>query len=190
MDTREVIARFNEKLKPLNVNVCDMTLVVADRGATGLYQMLLRLGTDNSRAFLVFNTEAVRKQLKKPSMCQLMDGRVAPVYLWQMAEKFTTFIPPRTVDWLFFHADNTFCYSLEEPLDEALDALVTTLFDAPARCTVCLEEFGTSETTFLKCKHHFHSKCIAEWFRKNQSCPICRTPDTLTEWCTIVRRQH
>ena len=26
----------------------------------------------------------------------------------------------------------------------------------------------------LPCKHHFHEKCITEWFNNKRDCPICR----------------
>ena len=54
-------------------------------------------------------------------------------------------------------------------------------------CIICLEDFKTNnknsenrelkekkETSLLECGHKFHRKCIANWFRKQQKCPICR----------------
>jgi len=42
-------------------------------------------------------------------------------------------------------------------------------------CTICLEEFNNDEEIIkLKCNHLFHSKCIDDWIKKNQSCPLCR----------------
>jgi hypothetical protein len=42
-------------------------------------------------------------------------------------------------------------------------------------CTICLEEFNNDEEIIkLKCNHFFHSKCIDDWIKKNQSCPLCR----------------
>ena len=54
-------------------------------------------------------------------------------------------------------------------------------------CIICLEDFKINdknsenrelkekkETSLLECGHKFHRKCIANWFRKQQKCPICR----------------
>lgn len=42
-------------------------------------------------------------------------------------------------------------------------------------CTICLEEFNNDEEIIkLKCNHLFHLKCIDDWIKKNQSCPLCR----------------
>ena len=42
-------------------------------------------------------------------------------------------------------------------------------------CSICLNEFKRGETVCkLNCNHHFHKSCIAEWFNKNSTCPICK----------------
>lgn len=45
-------------------------------------------------------------------------------------------------------------------------------------CCICLETMKNKNRTTLKvltCKHVFHSKCIKEWNKINNTCPICRT---------------
>ena len=41
------------------------------------------------------------------------------------------------------------------------------------KCAICLDEM-IFEQKILLCGHMFHSYCIQEWARKNNSCPICR----------------
>ena len=56
-------------------------------------------------------------------------------------------------------------------------------------CIICLENFKQNEevksqedkklfekeeTSILECGHKFHRKCIADWLKKEQSCPLCR----------------
>ena len=36
------------------------------------------------------------------------------------------------------------------------------------------ELFEKEETSILECGHKFHRKCIADWLKKDQSCPLCR----------------
>ena len=59
-------------------------------------------------------------------------------------------------------------------------------------CIICLEDFKSNEelqmlesvnkqafekveTSVLDCGHKFHRKCIADWLKKEENCPICRT---------------
>jgi hypothetical protein len=41
-------------------------------------------------------------------------------------------------------------------------------------CCICTESFQNSNQIILSCSHHFHMKCIFEWFGTNKSCPLCR----------------
>ena len=42
-------------------------------------------------------------------------------------------------------------------------------------CTICLEEFIENEKIYgLKCNHYYHKKCIDDWLKKRQTCPLCR----------------
>ena len=59
-------------------------------------------------------------------------------------------------------------------------------------CIICLEDFKSDEeikalenvnkkafeemeTSVLECGHKFHRKCILDWLKKEDNCPICRT---------------
>lgn len=43
-------------------------------------------------------------------------------------------------------------------------------------CPVCLLEFeaGDSISMSRNCTHKFHNKCIFEWLRRQDTCPLCR----------------
>ena len=43
-------------------------------------------------------------------------------------------------------------------------------------CSICLEEFIIGKTIVtLPCFHFFHVKCISDWLKKQNYCPICLT---------------
>ena len=65
-------------------------------------------------------------------------------------------------------------------------------------CIICLEDFKSveeiqmlesvnqkvfekEETSTLDCGHKFHRKCISDWLKKEESCPICRTKFNIKE---------
>ncbi|CAD8058124.1 unnamed protein product [Paramecium sonneborni] len=56
-------------------------------------------------------------------------------------------------------------------------------------CQICLVEFQKQDLVKLTyCLHLFHSTCIDEWRRRNQTCPFCR--DDLTKKKRIQQRQE
>lgn len=47
--------------------------------------------------------------------------------------------------------------------------------DATEACPICLEPFGTADSTACSgCRNGFHTACVGRWGR---SCPTCRDPD-------------
>ncbi|KAK9051259.1 hypothetical protein SSX86_027886 [Deinandra increscens subsp. villosa] len=45
-----------------------------------------------------------------------------------------------------------------------------------ADCCICLSDYENGELlNFLRCNHHFHSKCIAKWLRVKATCPVCKS---------------
>jgi len=42
-------------------------------------------------------------------------------------------------------------------------------------CVICLEEFKNGdEVITLPCFHLYHKKCISDWLKLNNACPICK----------------
>ena len=41
-----------------------------------------------------------------------------------------------------------------------------------AECPICFDNIKENHTT--ECGHHFCHKCIFEWLKKHNSCPMCR----------------
>lgn len=51
-------------------------------------------------------------------------------------------------------------------------------------CAICMEEYQPDdEITPLPCdtRHFFHTKCIEDWLKHNNSCPLCKKPVTLND---------
>ena len=42
-------------------------------------------------------------------------------------------------------------------------------------CAICMEEYKGRDIikSFYKCNHIFHKKCLLNWLKKNNKCPIC-----------------
>ena len=73
--------------------------------------------------------------------------------------------------------------NLEHPTDQhILNELpeiqiddVTKLDSEKKNCVICLEDFKIGDkTTILPCIHLFHSNCIQNWLKSQNSCPICK----------------
>ena len=50
-------------------------------------------------------------------------------------------------------------------------------FNEHEECVICLLPFeSTDMVTPLPCdkRHYFHSKCIEEWSRNHNDCPLCK----------------
>eukprot|EP01117_Protostelium_nocturnum_P006191 TRINITY_DN2232_c0_g1_i1.p1 TRINITY_DN2232_c0_g1~~TRINITY_DN2232_c0_g1_i1.p1 ORF type:complete len:410 (+),score=86.94 TRINITY_DN2232_c0_g1_i1:289-1518(+) len=59
--------------------------------------------------------------------------------------------------------------------EKGIDGFIVRKEDA--NCPICLSDYEVSEDIrFLRCKHHFHGECIAEWLQQNNSCPMCKVP--------------
>ncbi|KAL9817179.1 putative transcription factor C2H2 family [Arabidopsis thaliana] len=46
-------------------------------------------------------------------------------------------------------------------------------------CSICLENLVSgpkpSDLTRMTCSHVFHNPCLLEWFKRKNTCPLCRT---------------
>lgn len=53
--------------------------------------------------------------------------------------------------------------------------------DESGECIICLEKYHKNDRIVrlrpdgLNCSHQFHTKCIWQWARVNDSCPVCRS---------------
>lgn len=50
-------------------------------------------------------------------------------------------------------------------------------------CSICYEKYTENDIKHsLECTHHFHTKCIIDWFRNsNTECPVCRDDPFMTK---------
>ena len=52
---------------------------------------------------------------------------------------------------------------------------VNKLDNEKKNCVICLEDFKTGDkAVILPCIHMFHTKCIKNWLKTQNSCPICK----------------
>ena len=53
------------------------------------------------------------------------------------------------------------------------------VFQNEENCAICLEKFQEQdEITPLPCdrRHYFHTQCIIDWLKNNNTCPFCNKP--------------
>lgn len=49
------------------------------------------------------------------------------------------------------------------------------------QCAICLENQESNESwSKLICEHEYHSKCVIQWLRVNNVCPVCRSSVVLS----------
>lgn len=42
-------------------------------------------------------------------------------------------------------------------------------------CIICLENYKIGDKiSILSCEHFYHKKCLNEWLKKKEECPLCR----------------
>ena len=46
--------------------------------------------------------------------------------------------------------------------------------DDKKECCICLDK-NTTEWVRTPCDHEFHKKCINDWYKTKNTCPICRS---------------
>lgn len=67
--------------------------------------------------------------------------------------------------------------SRQKQLLTDLECLIKNKEDA-AFCVICQEAFSEqSQKQKISCGHQdFHQKCINDWFKKSETCPLCVQP--------------
>lgn len=63
-----------------------------------------------------------------------------------------------------------------------IDALPEMIIDEKSKlpkekneCMICMCNFQlTDKVKIMPCTHFFHTDCIREWFKENDTCPICK----------------
>jgi len=61
--------------------------------------------------------------------------------------------------------------------DDTYDTVSVNSFADDTYCSVCIDNFDTTERDVVKlknCYHIFHKECIDKWIKINRTCPICR----------------
>ena len=61
--------------------------------------------------------------------------------------------------------------------DDTYDTVSVISFADDTCCSVCIDNFDTTEKDVVKlknCNHIFHKECIDKWIKINRTCPICR----------------
>jgi E3 ubiquitin-protein ligase RNF115/126 len=70
------------------------------------------------------------------------------------------------------HADHT---QLIDELPEMTVDEKSKIPDDKLECMICMSNFQIGEKVkIMPCTHFFHTGCIREWFKANDTCPICK----------------
>jgi hypothetical protein len=60
-------------------------------------------------------------------------------------------------------------------LPESVLKNVKKLPEEKKNCVICMEEFGDNDVILtVPCYHIFHQSCVMEWFKIENTCPICK----------------
>jgi hypothetical protein len=66
--------------------------------------------------------------------------------------------------------------SIKQKIKKVVLLIETKMFNQD--CPICFEYFNLNEEVYeLKCKHHYHSKCLDEWIKQKgnkSTCPLDR----------------
>ena len=58
---------------------------------------------------------------------------------------------------------------------EELNSLEVREANTEYRCSVCLDNINEGDSEIeLQCEHRFHVRCLHEWAKRRNSCPVCR----------------
>ena len=72
-------------------------------------------------------------------------------------------------DYNNFDYDNNYDNLIESKIN------INKLNEENKTCVICYEDFKDNEDAiFLPCFHFFHTKCIKEWLKKSDICPLCK----------------
>ncbi len=56
------------------------------------------------------------------------------------------------------------------------DDNISDISDISNNCSICMSSLkNPNKIETLKCNHIFHKNCINEWFKKQNTCPMCRS---------------
>jgi hypothetical protein len=50
-------------------------------------------------------------------------------------------------------------------------------------CCICDNNYASEKPVKLTCEHTYHNKCITDWFKVSNSCPLCRNPIIMCKEC-------
>jgi len=72
-----------------------------------------------------------------------------------------------SISWI----DNKFFY---KPQVQPIMKITNHVLPPNDECSICLEKNTHPEWCELPCNHKFHFKCVENWIKSNNSCPVCR----------------
>lgn len=66
---------------------------------------------------------------------------------------------------------------IDRLLEEKLIKLrLNQLSEEDKKCLICMDEYQENDYILrLPCLHVFHKEEALEWFKKNKTCPVCRS---------------
>ena len=76
---------------------------------------------------------------------------------------------------IHYHRDNPTDATVVSELPETKIDDIKKLDNDKKNCVICMEDFKNGDkSTNLPCLHMFHTDCIQNWLKKQNTCPICK----------------
>ncbi len=147
-----------------NEAACASALVLVSRGGVSFASKALRAQSAGAAAVIVQNAQgAAWPYTMQDSACEAHAGGLR--------------VPIAMVRW----EDGE---TLRGRARQGATAVFLSCAPSAHECAVCMEAWEGctqarpqgEEATVLPCRHIFHKDCIAAWFTRRHTCPLCRSP--------------
>lgn len=98
------------------------------------------------------------------------NGKCEIIIDWLIEKKFINEKNFKTYHNNISYHNHCLCTNIIDKMFD--DSIQPTKIYIEPNCPICAEQLNDNHT--LKCGHIYHKKCIINWCKINNSCPICR----------------
>ena len=119
------------------------------------------------------NQKKIEEQIKKQN--ELRNQRLAQQIQRNINNNQNNIINPNFFEPVIPNYDHPTEETILNTLPEDFIEDVTKLDNEKKICSICLEDFKNGDkVTYLPCIHFFHTYCVNNWLKSQNSCPICK----------------